>query len=222
MGYQFDFSVVWRAWPILLEGTLNTIYYTVVSIAIALVLGIVVMLGRRSPITVLRLSARTFIEVLRNTPFLVQLFFIYFGLPSVGIRMSIDTAAIAALSVNTAAYIAEVVRGGVESLPRGQIEAGRALGLNNRQIFFDIVLKPSMRAVYPGLCGQFILLLLMTSIVSSIAAPDLTYSALYIESRYFRSFEAFFVVTAIYLALSVVLSSLLRLLGRFYFSYPVR
>lgn len=222
MGYQFDFSVVWGAWPILLEGTLNTIYYTVVSIAIAMVLGIVVMLGRRSKAAAFRIPARIFIESLRNTPFLIQLFFVYFGLPSIGIKLSIEAAAIAALSVNTAAYIAEVVRGGVDSLPKGQIEAGRALGLNNRQIFFDVILKPSVRAVYPGLCGQFILLLLMTSIVSSISAPDLTYSALYIESRYFRSFEAFFVVAAIYLALSVILSSLLRLLGKLYFSYPVR
>lgn len=222
MGYQFDFSVIWRAWPDLLEGTLNTIYYTVVSILIALVLGVVVMLGRRSNIKALRIPARVFIEGLRNTPFLVQLFFVYFGLPTIGIKMTIDTAAILALSLNTAAYIAEVIRGGVESLPKGQVEAGRALGLNSRQIFFDVVLTPSLRAVYPGLCSQFILLLLMTSIVSSISARELTYSALFIESRYFRSFEAFFTVAAIYLALSVTMSSLLRLLGRFYFSYPVR
>ncbi|MCL4068091.1 amino acid ABC transporter permease [Pseudomonas sp. GX19020] len=222
MGYQFDFTVIWKSWPLLLEGALNTMYYTVVSILIAMVLGTLVMLGRKSKVAVIRILSRVFIESLRNTPFLVQLFFVYFGLPSLGIKLSIETAAIAALSLNTAAYIAEVVRGGVDALPKGQIEAGRALGLNGRQIFFDVVLKPSLRAVYPGLCSQFILLLLMTSIVSSISAPDLTYQALFIESRYFRSFEAFFTVTAIYLFLSVTLSSLLRVIGRFYFSYPTR
>lgn len=220
MGYQFDFHAIWKWWPVLLDGTLNTIYFTLVSIAIGMVVAIFIMLARMSSVMPLRLAARTFIEAFRNTPFLVQLFFIYFGLPSIGIRLSIETAAISALAVNVAAYLAEILRGGVEALPKGQVEAARALGLNGRQTFFDVVLKPSLRAVYPGLCGQFILLLLMSSIVSTISAPDLTYSALYIESRNFRSIEVFLIVTCIYLIMSLVFSSMLRLFGRIYFSYP--
>jgi polar amino acid transport system permease protein len=222
MGYDFDFSAVWDAWPILLAGTLKALYYTVASSVLALILGIVVMVMRRSTVWPVQMTARVFIEAIRNTPFLVQLFFIFFGLPSIGLKFSVSAAAITALTVNTAAYIAEVLRGGVDGLPPGQIEAGKALGLNGRQIFFDIVLKPSVRAVYPGLSSQFVLLMLTSSVVASISAPELTYSAQMIESQSFRSFEVYFVVTGIYLALSICISSLLRLFGRFYFSYPTK
>jgi polar amino acid transport system permease protein len=222
MEYEFDFSVVWGAWRTLVDGTLVALYYTAISSVLALILGIMVMVMRRSEIFSVRISAQVFIEVIRNTPFLVQLFFIFFGLPALGLKFSVAAAAITALTVNTAAYIAEVLRGGVDGLPKGQIEAGKALGLNRRQIFFDIVLKPSVRSVYPGLCSQFVLLLLTSSVVASISAPELTYSAQLIEAQYFRSFEVYFVVTGIYLALSVCLSSLLRLFGRFYFSYPTK
>jgi polar amino acid transport system permease protein len=222
MEYEFDFSVVWNAWRILLDGTLVALYYTGISSILALVLGIVVMVMRRSAAWPIRLSAQVFIEVIRNTPFLVQLFFIFFGLPAIGLKFSVSAAAIMALTINTAAYIAEVLRGGVDCLPKGQIEAGKALGLSRRQIFFDIVLKPSVRSVYPGLCSQFVLLLLTSSVVASISAPELTYSAQMIEAQSFRSFEVYFVVTGIYLALSVCLSSMLRLFGRIYFSYPIK
>src|SRR5262249_45340740 len=121
-----------------------------------------------------------------------------------------------------AAYIAEILRGGVDGLPKGQIEAGKALGLHRQHIFFDIVLKPSIRAVYPGLCSQFVLLMLTSSVVASISAPELTYAAQRIEAESFRSFEVYFVVTGIYLALSICISSLLRIFGSFYFSYPTK
>nr|WP_278116475.1 amino acid ABC transporter permease [Mesorhizobium sp. WSM4875]WIE94823.1 amino acid ABC transporter permease [Mesorhizobium sp. WSM4875] len=222
MGYQFDFSVVWEQWPLLLNGTLRALYYTAISGLLALVLGIAVMVARRSEIKPVRLTAKTFIEIIRNTPFLVQLFFIFFGLPSIGLRLSVTTAAIMALTINTAAYIAEILRGGVDSLPKGQIEAGKALGLNRRQIFFDIILKPSVRSVYPGLCSQFVLMMLTSSVVASISAPELTYSAQMIEAQSFRSFEVYFVVTGIYLVLSLCMSSLLRIFGRIYFSYPTK
>ncbi|WP_429819000.1 amino acid ABC transporter permease [Ensifer sp. B1-9] len=221
MGYEFDFSAVWDAWRILLDGTLVALYYTGISSILALILGIMVMVMRRSDVWPVRLSAQVFIEIIRNTPFLVQLFFIFFGLPAIGLKFSVSAAAITALTINTAAYIAEVLRGGVDGLPKGQIEAGKALALNRRQIFFDIVLKPSVRSVYPGLCSQFVLLLLTSSVVASISAPELTYSAQMIESLSFRSFEVYFVVTGIYLALSICLSTLLRLFGRIYFSYPI-
>lgn len=222
MHYVFDFSVVWRAWPELLSGTLAAVSYTMISAVLALILGAGVMQARRSALTVLRAPAVGFIEIIRNTPFLVQLFFIYFGLPEAGLRLPAPAAAILALTVNTAAYVAEILRGGVEGLAKGQIEAGKALGLNRRQIFLDVVLKPSIRAVYPGLCGQLVLMMLTTSVVASISVPELTYTAQAIEAESFRSFEVYFSVTGIYLALAVVMSAILRLFGRWYFSYPVR
>jgi polar amino acid transport system permease protein len=174
MNYEFDFSVVWEAWPLLLRGTLMALYFSAISSALALISGIVIMVARRSQVALLRNAAKAFIEIVRNTPFLVQLFFIYFGLPSLGLKFSVSAAAITALTVNTAAYIAEILRGGVEGLSKGQIEAGKALGLKRHQIFFDIVLKPSVRSVYPALCSQFVLLMLSSSVVASISAPELT------------------------------------------------
>lgn len=222
MDYQFDFGVVWEAWPLLLDGTLTALYFTAVSSILALIFGVIIMVARKNEFPPLRYTAKAFIEIIRNTPFLVQLFFIYFGLPALGLKMSVSAAAITALTVNTAAYIAEVIRGGVDSLPHGQIEAGKALGLNRRQIFFDIVLIPSIRAVYPGLCSQFVLLMLTSSVVASISAPELTYAGQMIEANSFRSFEVYFVVTGIYLVLSVCISTLLRSLGRVFFSYPTK
>lgn len=222
MNYQFDFSVVWERRAILLDGLMMALYYTAISAVFALVLGIAIMVARRSDVKLLRYPAKIFIETIRNTPFLVQLFFIYFGMPSIGLKFSVSEAAVTALTINTAAYIAEIIRGGVDGLPKGQIEAGKALGLKGRQIFFDIVLKPSLRSVYPGLCSQFVLMMLTTSVVASVSAPELTYAAQMIEADSFRSFEVYFVVTGIYLGMSICMSSLLRLFGRYYFSYPTK
>lgn len=222
MGYQFDFSVVWEQWPLLLDGVLTALLYTFISGVLGLTLGVLVMVVRRNTKGPLRTSAKVFIEIIRNTPFLVQLFFIYFGLPELGLKLSIPATAITALTINAAAYIAEILRGGVDNLPKGQIETGKALGLNSRQIFFDIILRPSLRSVYPGLCSQLILMLLTTSVLASISAPELTYSAQQIEANSYRSFEVYFVVTGIYLLLAIAFSSAMRLIGRCYFSYPTR
>ena len=222
MTYQFDFSVVWDSWKLLLSGTLTTLYLTLFSSVLALIFGIVIMVARRSPLRAPRWTAKVFIEVIRNTPFLVQLFFMFFGLPVLGIKFSVTAAAITALTINAAAYIAETLRGGVDGLNPGQIEAGKALGMNKRQIFFDIVLNPSIRSVYPALSSQFVLLMLTSSVVASISAEELTYTAQVIESASFRSFEVYIVVTAIYLFLSICISTLLRLIGGYCFSYPMK
>lgn len=222
MEYQFDFSVIWEAWPLLLAGIVTTIYYTLVASILSLIIGLLVMVARRSDFRAIRYTAIFFIEIVRNTPFLVQLFFVFFGLPMLGMKLSVAAAAVLALTVNAAAYVAEIVRAGVDGLPRGQIEAGKALGLTGRQIFFDIVLKPSLRSVYPGLCSQFLLLMLTTSVVSSISVKDLTYMTQMIEGQTFRSFEAYFTSTAIYLGMSLIMSTMMRLFGKFYFSYPAK
>lgn len=111
--------------------------------------------------------------MIRNTPFLVQIFFIFFGLPAAGISMSPNTAALVALVVNVGAYGTEIIRTGIESIPRGQIEAGRALGLSPVQIFRHVVMIPALRNIYPSLTSQFIYLMLTSSVVSIISANDL-------------------------------------------------
>lgn len=222
MNYALDFGPVLAAWPELAKGALQTLKLSSISIALGLVMGVALMLMRASSWAALKGFALGYIELVRNTPFLVQIFFIFFGLPALGYRLGTEQAAILALSLNCAAYTAEIVRGGLDSIHKGQFEAGRALGLNGIDIFRFVIFRPAVRAVYPALCSQFVLLMLTSSIVASISAEDLTYAAQTIDAQTFRSTEVYFVVGAIYLALSQLLSIALQAIGRVYFSYPVK
>jgi polar amino acid transport system permease protein len=185
-------------------------------------LGIVFMLMRMSKQPVLRAIAIGYIELIRNTPILVQVFFVFFGMPALGVRLSGEQAAILAMTLNCAAYAAEIVRGGVQSIRPGQVEAGRALGMHTADIYRFIVFRPAIRAVFPALCSQFILLMLNSSLVSSVSAEELTYFAQTLDSQTFRSFEIYFTLGVIYLGLSQLLSVVLSVIGRVYFSYPAK
>ncbi|MFB9948370.1 amino acid ABC transporter permease [Rhizobium puerariae] len=222
MQYTFDFGPVVAAWPMLLSGAVQTLKMSAVSMVFGLSLGILFMMMRMSRMKPLRMLAIGYIELIRNTPFLVQVFFIYFGMPSLGIRLGGEEAAVLAMTLNCAAYAAEIVRGGVQSIRPGQIEAGRALGLNTIDIYRFIVFRPAIRAVYPALCSQFILMMLNSSLVASVSAEELTYVAQTLDAQTFRSFEIYFVLGAIYLLLSQFFSIVLQFVGRTYFSYPAK
>ena len=152
----------------------------------------------------------------------MQIYFIFFALPLIGIRLNPTATAIIALGLNGGAYAIEIIRGGVESISKGQTEAGLALGLHKHEVFFYIVLKPAMRAIYPSLCSQFILLTLTTAICTSISAFELTYVGQRIEGETFRSFEVYFTLTMIYLLISFLTMGLLKAIGRWAFNYPQR
>ena len=222
MQYSFDFAPVIAAWPMFLEGAIQTLRMSAISMVAGLSLGIVFMLMRMSKLAAVRMIAVGYIELIRNTPFLVQIFFIYFGMPTLGIKLDGEEAAILAMSLNCAAYAAEIVRGGVQSIRPGQIEAGRALGLHTIDIYRFIVFRPAIRAVYPALCSQFILMMLNSSLVASVSAEELTYMAQTLDAQTFRSFEIYFVLGAVYLLLSQFFSVALQLVGRTYFSYPTK
>lgn len=222
MNYSFDFTPVFAAWPMLLDGVMGTLRMSSISMVLGLSLGIVFMGMRMSRQPVLRSVAIGYIEMIRNTPILVQVFFVFFGMPAIGIRLSGEQAAILAMTLNCAAYAAEIVRGGVQSIRPGQIEAGRALGLHTADIYRFIVFRPAIRAVYPALCSQFILMMLNSSLVSSVSAEELTYFAQTLDSQTFRSFEIYLTLGVIYLALSQFFSIALGVIGRVYFSYPVK
>ncbi|RVL64179.1 amino acid ABC transporter permease [Sinorhizobium meliloti] len=222
MQYSFDFAPVFAAWPMFLEGAIQTLRMSAISMVAGLALGIVFMLMRISRLGTVRTIAIGYIELIRNTPFLVQVFFIYFGMPTLGIKLGGEEAAILAMSLNCAAYAAEIVRGGVQSIRPGQIEAGRALGLHTIDIYRFIVFRPAIRAVYPALCSQFILMMLNSSLVASVSAEELTYMAQTLDAQTFRSFEIYFVLGAIYLLLSQFFSVALQFIGRTYFSYPTK
>ncbi|MDI1246905.1 MAG: amino acid ABC transporter permease, partial [Rhodoferax sp.] len=152
----------------------------------------------------------------------VQLFFFFFALPAIGLRWSPYTAALTAMVINLGAYATEIIRSGIESIPKGQIEAGLALSLRPLQVFRLIILKPAMRAIFPALSSQFILLMLSSAVVSAISADDLTSVAANLQSQTFRSFEIYIVVTLIYLALALAFSGIFRLIQRRALSYPDR
>ncbi|HEU0231092.1 MAG TPA: amino acid ABC transporter permease [Burkholderiaceae bacterium] len=222
MHYSFQFGPVFEAWPSLLQGTWNTIVLSFLAMLFGLMVAIVCAWGKTSGPRVLRWVINAYIELIRNTPFLVQLFFFYFGLPAVGVRWSAYTAALVAMIVNLGAYAAEIVRAGIESIPKGQIEAGLALNLSRVEIFRFIILKPALRAIYPALTSQFILLMLASSVVSVISADDLTSIAVNLVSQTFRSFEIYIVVTVIYLLLTLAFSFLFRRLFLLGLNYPDR
>ena len=218
--HKLDFSVVLDRWQDLMYGVGYTLALSSVAIVLALCIGIAGAALQRSSSSLVRIPVRVFVEVIRNTPFLVQIFFLFFALPLLGFRMSPTVTAVIALAINGGAYSIEIIRGGVESIPRGQVEAGAALGLSQLQILRDIVMVPAVRAIYPALSSQFILLTLTSSVCSSISANELTHYAQRIESETFRSFEVYFTITGLYLLISWLMMSMLSMLGRRFFSYP--
>lgn len=222
MNYVLDFTPVIEGLPDLLAGCLGTFMLALGGMALAIVIGIGGVLLRDSRHASVRFLVKAFVEVIRNTPFLVQIFFIYFALPLAGVRLDPTPTAIIALGINGGAYAIEIIRGGVQSISRGQIEAGLALGLHKALVFRLIVLKPALRAVYPSLTSQFILLTLTTSIASAISAYELTSVAQRIESDSFRSFEVFGTATLMYLVISWMMMRFFALISARYFSYPVK
>lgn len=217
---KLDFGVVLERWPDLLYGVGFTLALSTAGIILSLLIGVAGVAMQRSRFRTLRFPVRGFVELIRNTPFLVQIFFLFFALPLLGVRFSPTMTAVIALAINGGAYSIEIIRGGVESIPRGQIEAGEALGLSPTQIFRDIIMVPALRAIYPALTSQFILLTLTSSVCSSISGKELTYFAQRIESATFRSFEAYFTITGLYLLISWFMMTALAALGRRHFNYP--
>lgn len=219
--YDFDFAPVFASFDHLLAGAATTLELSIGAMVIGLVVSVVGAAAKTSGIAPLRWVASVYVEVIRNTPFLVQIFFIFFGLPSLGLSFSPNTAALIALCVNVGAYGTEIIRAGIESIQRGQVEAGVALGLKRAQIFRYIILKPALRTVYPALTSQFIFLMLTSSVVSVISATDLAAAGHDIESQTFASFEVYLVITGMYLVMSSALSAVFALIQRAAFRYPL-
>ncbi|MDF2095546.1 amino acid ABC transporter permease [Aquibaculum arenosum] len=221
MGYTFRFEPVFERFDQLLEGAWLTIQLSGSAMLVGLLVSILFALLKTSGPRPLAWLVNAYVELIRNTPFLVQIFFIFFGLPALGMRLTPNSAALLALIINFGAYGTEIIRAGIESIAKGQIEAGFALGLKRLQIFRYIILKPAMRAIYPALTSQFIYLMLTSSVVSAISADDLTAIGNNIQSATFAAFEVYLVITLIYLFLSIGFSSLFKLVERVAFNYPL-
>ena len=221
MAYQFNFAPVLAEWPRLLDGVLLTLWLSFAGIVLGTALGIGLAVLRATAPRPVGAVVAGYVEVIRNTPFLVQLFIIFFGLPPLGLRLDAPTAALLALTLNLGAYATEIVRAGIEAVHPAQIEAGQSLALTRLQVFRHVVLLPALARVWPALCSQFVLMMLSTSICSFISVEEMSGMAASVESQTFRSFEVYLVVSGLYLALAVLLRLGLAGLGRAVFP-PVR
>ena len=213
MRIELDFLAVLAQWPLLLKGIGWTLGLTVISASIGVVVGVACAWSRASGPAWLKWLVGTYVELIRNTPFIVQLFFIYFGLPAAGVKLSPEFASVIAMVVNLGAYATEIIRAGIEATPKGQIEAAMSLALNRMQTFTRVVLPPALKKVWPAMVSQIIIVMLGSAVCGQISTEELSYAANLIQSRNFRAFEAFIVATLIYLALSMAVRKLLNWLG---------
>jgi polar amino acid transport system permease protein len=210
---RLDFAAVLADWPLLLRGAALTLVLTAVAAALGLALGVGCARARTHGRAAARALAAAYVELIRNTPFIVQLFFIFFGLPSLGLRLSSNAAAVIAMTLNLGAYAAEIARAGIEATPRGQLEAARSLAMTERQVFLRVVLPPALGRVWPAMASQVVIVMLGSAVCGQIAAQELSYYANLIMSRNFRSFEANFVAAGLYLAMAVLLRQALAWAG---------
>ena len=189
-------------WPLLAQGAWVTVKLSFLATVLGFVLGTLCAQARNSRLGWLRALAGGYVELIRNTPLLIQAYFLIFGLSSAGLTMSIMTGAVLALVINIGAYTCEIMRAGIESIPKDQLEAGECLALSRPQVFWHVVLRPAVERVYPSLASQFILLMLASSIMSAVGAEELLGVANRIQSDTYRNFEVFIVLWGVYLALS--------------------
>lgn len=218
MSYEFDFASVLASWPQFLEGAWMTIMLSFPATVIGFAGGTLLAMGRRGDKRWLSRACGAYVEVLRNTPLLVQVFLVFFGLASLGWKVSAFSAALLSLVINVAAYSCEIMRAGMDSIHKGQIEAAECLGLTRRQVYWHVVLRPAMEKVYPALTSQFVLLMLASSITSQISVEELTAAAARVQSDTFRPFEAYILVAVAYLILSLLMRLGLWLFGQLVFT----
>jgi His/Glu/Gln/Arg/opine family amino acid ABC transporter permease subunit len=211
MNYTFKFDVVWANLGFLLSGIQLTLIVTAAALSSGLVVGLVVALARMSRRRWLQVPAIAYIEVFRNTPALIQLMWVYYCLPILtGIEMSAAASATFALAVNGAAYIAEIIRGGIQSIDRGQTEAARTLGMSHAQAMRRIVLPQAFRRMIPPFVNESVSILKFSSLVSVLGVADLTYQAQVLSTTTFRPIEIFTFIAVVYLVLCTTLSYFAR------------
>jgi polar amino acid transport system permease protein len=213
MGIEFDFGVVFAAWPLLLKGVAWTIGLTAIATAIGMVVGVACAWSRASGPLWLRWVVGAYVELIRNTPFIVQLFFVFFGLPAAGVKLTPEIASVIAMVINLGAYAAEIIRAGIEATPKGQFEAAASLALSRVQTFLHVVLPPALKKVWPALTSQIIIVMMGSAVCGQISTQELSYAANLIQSRNFRAFEAYIIVTAIYLVLAIGVRQFLNWIG---------
>ncbi|MBL8351558.1 MAG: amino acid ABC transporter permease [Burkholderiaceae bacterium] len=217
MNYRFDWGPVLAQLDRLAEGAGMTLALSLGAIALGTLVGtfgaIVASYGRPWP----RRAVAAYVEAIRNTPFLVQLFIIFFGLPTIGLQIDAVTAALIAMTVNLGAYSTEIIRSGLQAIHRTQLEAAAALAMTRWQTIRHVVLVPAFEKVYPALASQFTLMMLTSSVVSTISVEELTAVASQIDSQTFRTFESYILVMGLYIGLALLLRATFFAIGSLVF-----
>ncbi len=213
MKYSFDFGGLLDYAPTILKGIFITVELIVIGGILGVLLGIACAWVRTQGPPWLRPPVAGYVELIRNTPFLIQLFFIFFGLPAAGLSLGEMPAAILTIVINLGAYSCEIIRAGIQATPKGQFEAGASLAMSPFQTFRHVVLVPALQKIWPALSSQMVIVMLGTSVCSQISVEEITFAANFIQSRTFRAFEVYILATLIYLALSVLLRQVLRGVG---------
>lgn len=214
---SFNWNLIVDNFPLLLQGALVTIQITVMSVGCGFLIGMLAALAGMSGFRIVRLIIKCYVELFRGTPLLVQIFMIYFALPMV-IHQQINpyVAAVTACSINSGAYVSEIFRAGIQSIDKGQMEAGRSLGLTWVQTMRYIIMPQAFKAIIPPLGNEFIAMMKDTSLVSVIGFEELTRRGQLIIARTYGSFEIWSAVAVIYLVMTLSISRLVAYLERRY------
>lgn len=211
----FDFSLIWNSLPLLLAGAGVTIEITAIAVGLGFIFGLITSVCRLSGVKILQVIAVCYVNIIRGTPMLVQIFLIYFALPMViGERINPFVAAVAACSINSGAYVSEIFRAGIQSVDKGQMEAGRSLGLSWMQTMRYVILPQAFKHVIPPLGNEFISMTKETSLVSVIGFEELTRRGQLIIAKTYGSFEIWLTVAAIYLVMTLTIARLVSYLER--------
>ncbi len=215
MNYSMDFSFITKYADLYLTGTRNTILLAFLAVLFGVVLGLALALMRRSRFKLIKFVAAAYIEFVRGTPLLVQLFIIFYGLPVVtGMRFPDFVAGVIALSLNSAAYVAEIIRAGLQSVDRGQMEAARSLGMTHHTAMRHIIIPQAFKNILPALGNEFIVVIKESAIVSVIGIYEIMRSANIVRGITYRPFEPLIVAALIYFVLTFTLSNLLGIAER--------
>ncbi|MBB3428265.1 polar amino acid transport system permease protein [Rhizobium sp. BK312] len=214
MGYTLNFTAVWRNFDFLLSGLALSLGLAVVSIVIGALIGLVLAFALTSKNRIAVMPAQVYVTIIRNLPILVLVLFVFFALPQLGFRLDKVRSFVLVLSVYSGAYLAEVFRAGLLSIPKGLTEAGLSIGLTSMQIRGSIIAPLMLRNVLPSLSSTIISLFKDTSLAAAIAVPELTFAARKINVESFRVIETWLVTSALYVATCFLIAALMRFVER--------
>ena len=220
---DFDFSLITSSFPLLLQGALVTLQITALAVGLGLVLGLIAALAQLSKFGILRILAKVYVDFIRGTPLLVQIFIIYFALPVIiGHRIDPFVAAVAACSINSGAYVAEIFRAGIQSIEQGQMRAGLSLGMTWAQTMRFIILPQAFKRIIPPLGNEFIAMLKDSSLVSVIGFEELTRSGQLVIAETYGSLEIWTAVALLYLVMTLTITRLVGYLEKRFRSSDAR